>query len=159
MRSRRQKAAVAPGPNALRSCPSEFDNTSNVRASPFRRETCAAPGMDIKFSRYGCAWSGPEGKRRPTTTPQFTSLYERLLKIKLTRSVPPPPPFGRASSPARVRPVVEAGTPFLPLVYRRAYVGVHLEEAVPPLDMCKKYGFWTTVPGMIATWATIAGEK
>jgi nucleoside phosphorylase len=55
------------------------------------------------------------------TTDKFLKLYRTLIGIKLTKNVPPPPPYGSKPTLAGVQPAVDGGAPFLPQIYREGY--------------------------------------
>ncbi len=68
----------------------------------------------------------------PVTSEGFQQLFQTLMRVRLTATVPPPPPYGARPTVSRVRSAIEGGAALLPLVYRQHYVAP-LESHLAPL--------------------------
>jgi hypothetical protein len=54
-------------------------------------------------------------------TAKFQSFFEKLMKIKLFGSAPPPPPFGKTPTVAKLQKAITPGAQLLPTVFRDGY--------------------------------------
>lgn len=67
------------------------------------------------------------------TATSLGRLFDVLMKVKLTAATPPPPPFGRRPTVARVQALVDAGAQLLPKLFRDSYsapLAAHLKPLV-----------------------------
>jgi hypothetical protein len=52
---------------------------------------------------------------------KFQSFFERVMKIKLFGSAPPPPPFGKKPTAAKLQKAIALGAQLLPTIFRDGY--------------------------------------